>query len=469
MKKILSFFAFVVLCCDAAGQINSPNLPQPGGFTPVLPQHQPSYGQATSAPVYTSSTPAINLGATAETIRSQQYNGNSRSSQQNELQTLLAEMRQQERRYPQNAPPSAITRKDPRFQKLYADRNAAYTEALRGLKEMLSGKRPLSVANAYFITESAYGEPYLTQAQLDNILDQSAAFIRAWMREHHLDTLSNDVKNLAIQRFMSETLTIAAPSGKTQTHKPYFYDYEDFTGEKDFRNTFATKCLATGSGQCAGMPVVYLMLAERLNARAYLTVIPQHLFVKYPCSDGTIRNYEPTSNWEITDQWYADNSFISPEAIKSGLFLDTFNRQQIVANCILDLANSYTMRVGMQMGMIEVDFMRDCIRHTLPYFPRNNNFMSICLHSSMLKAELMTLLERAGIKDVSQINQHAQAQMVWNAYQHNEAYLTSLGYQPIPDGMYQNMMNQHEFKGRLQRAAGRNGKQTRSLFNSAIK
>ena len=123
------------------------------------------------------------------------------------------------------------------------------------------------------------------------------------MRQNKLDLKDNYHTQFAIQKFMSEELKISKSShdidGKQiieiQSHSPYGYDYDDYAGEKDMRNLFLTKCLATGYGQCSSMPAVYLVLAEALGVKAYLSLAPYYSFIKYPDNSGFIVNYEPTS------------------------------------------------------------------------------------------------------------------------------------------------------------------------------
>ena len=86
------------------------------------------------------------------------------------------------------------------------------------------------------------------------------------------------------------------------------------------------------------MPAIYLILAEALGVKAYLSTAPEHSFIKYPDKNGNIVNYEPTSNWKISDKWYVDNMAISAQAVRNHIYLDTFNKRQIIADQMLSLA-----------------------------------------------------------------------------------------------------------------------------------
>ncbi len=86
----------------------------------------------------------------------------------------------------------------------FAAKTKAYTEALNSLQGMLSGKQRLSLAQAYYTIEAAYGESYLTPQEFNGIIRESADFIRAWMQQKKLNLKSNADVNYAVQQFMEK-------------------------------------------------------------------------------------------------------------------------------------------------------------------------------------------------------------------------------------------------------------------------
>ena len=105
-----------------------------------------------------------------------------------------------------------------------------------------------------------------------------------------------------------------------------------------------------------------MLLAEQLGAKTYLSYAPLHSFIKFPDNNGNIHNYEPTSHFEISDQWYAQHLNISRTAYQSKIYLDTLNKKQIVAGALMDLAFGYLNKHGVADG----DFMDQCVREVLP-------------------------------------------------------------------------------------------------------
>lgn len=345
---------------------------------------------------------------------------------------------------------------------------ATFENALDQLKNLAVSNVNPSLSEAFYITEKAFGNPYLTKTEYEQILNKSVSFLKQWMQENGFDVNDNEAKHIAIQRFMSERLTVgkATKRGdgrtelKTTLHLPFFYDYNDYEAKNDHRNFFVTKCLATGGGQCNSLPMVYLLLAEKLGANAYLTFAPQHSFIKYKNNKGEVENYEPTSNWHINDHWYQDNLFISPEAIRSGIYLDTLNNRKIVANCMLELAVQYIRKMPLDDG----EFLTKCLREAYTYYPKQNNIYAYFIYSSYLQGLLTRHLHTHNITDFSQIENDTYAFNIQKEYQKNEQYITELGYQELPEGIYNNLIEQHEFKGAIQKSYNLTGKQIRNAF-----
>ena len=184
--------------------------------------------------------------------------------------------------------------------------SASYWKAKALLGNMLSGKTPLSLKDAFYILENAYDNTHLSYAEYNSVLKKSAQFIKQWLNENGHNTDDNRALHFGIQSFMRDTLAVSKliqePSGVSKTrHLPFTYDYVDFRAEEDFRNYFVTKTLATGTGQCNSLPTTYLLLAEQLGAKTYLSFAPLHSFIKFPDNGGGIHNYEPTSHFEISD------------------------------------------------------------------------------------------------------------------------------------------------------------------------
>jgi len=177
----------------------------------------------------------------------------------------------------------------------FADKTKPYTYALNLLKKMATGEKSISLRDAFYITENAYGNTYLSYKEYCNIIKDNTDFMKQMMIQNGLDPHDNEAIHKTIQKFGKDTTSINLPKNEmtkitTKKHIPYTYDYIDYKGEKDFRNYFVTKAFSTGTGQCSSLPVVYGILAESLGATFYLSTAPNHSFIKYPDNAGKIHN-----------------------------------------------------------------------------------------------------------------------------------------------------------------------------------
>jgi hypothetical protein len=461
MKKVLLLLLSAAASGSGFSQIKAPQTPQFGSFPSANSARSVSI---TSYPASTANSLYSGDNKQAPSIHRQNQQLIATVTQKRqEVEQIIRELQMSQKKA---IPSTTGNRYNP------ADNAKAiegFPPALQHLKDMLEGKAALSVADAYYTLESAYGNVYLTREQYNETIKQSVDFIKSWMLQNGLSLKDNYMVHFAIQKFMSEQLTItktttAGDKGQkvsTIAHSPFYYDYNDYMGEKDYRNYFLTKCLATGFGQCSSMPALYLVLAEGLGVKAYLSMAPHHSFVKFPDNEGYIVNYEPTSNWQISDKWYKDNLFISARAVATGIYLDTLNSRQVVANCVFDLALAF-MSVDRTLNDA---FILDCLRTGSPQFPKNNHMESLFIYSVHLKTKLREAMKKQHITNIDEIAKYPEAEAIYKEYLDHEAYITSLGYQDMPAGMYEEMLNEHEFKGRMQQGLNVSGKQPRNLFS----
>ncbi|MDZ7741020.1 MAG: hypothetical protein U5Q03_04540 [Bacteroidota bacterium] len=72
-------------------------------------------------------------------------------------------------------------------------------------------------------------------------------------------------------------------------------------GNDNWSNMFVSKLMATNSGQCNSMPLFYLILAQELGAKSFLTYSPNHSFIRFKSPKGNWINAELTCGTIITD------------------------------------------------------------------------------------------------------------------------------------------------------------------------
>lgn len=125
--------------------------------------------------------------------------------------------------------------------------------------------------------------------------------------------------------------------------RPFEYDHSNLRGTK-VQLKLLSNYLRTRRGDCVSMPVLFLILAERLGLDVGLSLAPNHFFVKLKAADGRIINLEPTSGGNpARDQWIRHIRPMSDRSIASGMYLRRLGRREGIAS----------------MAMSVVQFLRD--------------------------------------------------------------------------------------------------------------
>lgn len=87
--------------------------------------------------------------------------------------------------------------------------------------------------------------------------------------------------------------------------------------------------LRTRLGNCVSMPILMVVLAERLGVGLALATAPRHIFVRYTAPDGTAFNIEATSGGHPSRiEWFRQNFLITDRAIESGLHMRTLPKRE---------------------------------------------------------------------------------------------------------------------------------------------
>ncbi len=120
-------------------------------------------------------------------------------------------------------------------------------------------------------------------------------------------------------------------SGPWNGHRPFGYDHGDPLGTAILGKLIANY-LERRLGNCVSMPILFLILAEKLGVALRLASAPHHMFLRYLAPDGRTINIEATSGGRpARDIWYRRNFPMSDRALASGLYMRTLSRREGVA------------------------------------------------------------------------------------------------------------------------------------------
>lgn len=119
--------------------------------------------------------------------------------------------------------------------------------------------------------------------------------------------------------------------GPWNDHRPFGYDMNDPTGRL-IRNKLLHNYLRTRLGQCVSMPILFLIIAERLGLNVALASAPEHLFVRYTDESGRIHNIEATSGAHpARDRWFRENFPITDRSIENGIYMRSLSKREGIA------------------------------------------------------------------------------------------------------------------------------------------
>ena len=303
-----------------------------------------------------------------------------------------------------------------------------YNNAYYELVNMLSGKNALNLKRAVFVVENAYHKSKLNYEKYCKQIDDLVFICKQIMKEKGLNPKNYMACHYAIQRLFAEKFTYRNASGQDINFEPFGYDFIDIFGDKDQTKGFVTKLLNTKIGQCHSMPLLYLILAEELNANAYLALAPNHSYVKFG-NQYQAFGFETTNGTFTTDEWIVASGYISPTAIKNQIYLAPLTKDKIIAECLIDLEEGMSFLFG------KSNFSIKCSNTTLKYFP--NSIRSILTINNVLVAECAQTASKYKFPKETDYAKYPNLKKQFDEMIEYELQVEQTGYMKIPQGQYE--------------------------------
>lgn len=120
-------------------------------------------------------------------------------------------------------------------------------------------------------------------------------------------------------------------SGPWNGDRPFAYDHANLRGA-NVRVKLISHYLETRLGDCVSMPLLFLILADRIGLNVALSTAPFHVFVRHIDPTGRATNFETTSGANpARDEWLRQSRPMSDRAIESGLYMRTLCRREGIA------------------------------------------------------------------------------------------------------------------------------------------
>ena len=309
------------------------------------------------------------------------------------------------------------------FKDTFVTQDEHFSKAYNEIAHMLEGKLPLDFKRAVFLTEWSYSEGMLDYDKYCHDIAATAQTLKAFIEEKGVGQYKT-AGNFALYEFFTR------PS-KLNGNLPYTYDFNDFTGKKDWRQTFVSKLMETHKGNCRSLPYYYKILAEEMKTEAFLAIAPNHIYIKHLDEQGKWVNVELTNGHFSSDAWMISSSGISAEAIQNGIYMEALDLKKSVAYCLTELAIGYQRKYDYdEFGLL-------CCDKTLEYFPKS-------IHTLMQKHNIM---RSVGMKRVEKFKgkKPTPKMIAWHEeFKRNETLIESLGYREMPPDKYEQWLKSME-------------------------
>ena len=181
-----------------------------------------------------------------------------------------------------------------------------------------------------------------TQEELDNWVQR--------IRERIPANASHMIKLLVLNSTLYQ-------SGPWNSYHPFSFDFSDPLGDK-LENKLLTHYLETRKGNCVSMPMLYVILGQKLELDITFATAPLHVFAKFRNDDRRWINMETTSGGSKSNESYIKELDIRPRALETGLYLRPLTKKEslsILINILEEYYRAYRSPES-QLALTEIGY-----------------------------------------------------------------------------------------------------------------
>jgi regulator of sirC expression with transglutaminase-like and TPR domain len=173
------------------------------------------------------------------------------------------------------------------------------------------------------------------------------------LREMAAGAQTGGEKLAALKRLIYE-------AGPWNDSRPFAYDIDDPLGKKP-ENRYLHKYLASRRGNCITMPILLVILGQRIGLTLTLAEAPLHLLVKYTDDTGASWNLEATSGGGFArDSHYRKMLPMTDKAVEAGTYLRALSSEETAAIAASDIAAHYLHAGRFEQAVIAASLL---LRH----------------------------------------------------------------------------------------------------------
>ncbi len=134
-------------------------------------------------------------------------------------------------------------------------------------------------------------------------------------------------------------------AGPWNSNQPFRYDLDGDPMGHDIQNKLLPTYLATKRGNCVSMPLLFIVLGQKLGIDVTAAAAPEHVFVKYRDETDRYFNLEATSGAGVTsDVWIRSQMPMTDQAVANGIYLRPLSKKETVIVMLDTLMESYRER-----------------------------------------------------------------------------------------------------------------------------
>ncbi len=212
---------------------------------------------------------------------------------------------------------------------------------------------------------------------------------------------------------MGAILRYVYTPGPWNNYQSYSYDFSSTASRKLPNQMLVSHYLATKTGNCLSMPLLLVILGDRLGVDVKAAIAPYHMYARFKDDNNQISNIEATSGTLATDKHYIEALEVSELALTNKVYLASLTKKELIAY----LLNSVGRRYLHRGQLVEADSVASL---TLEYFPNyvDTYFLKGNIQYSLLQQQLAKV-QAAGntippeIK--TKLDAHFQANLDWFA------------------------------------------------------
>jgi hypothetical protein len=312
-------------------------------------------------------------------------------------------------------------------------KDAYFSQAYEHLQEGLeASSQPFK--HYVFEVENAFLEGKVSRTEFDSKLQSLVRICKLRIEYDSINYPGKDYekveKNGSIFKTLTDTTIFQLTDTSYLIHYPFTYNFEDIWGSRDWRNMFVMKLLVSKKGNCHSLPYLYKILSDELGAGSYLSLAPNHIYIKTQTKKVGWFNTELTSATFPIDAWLMASGYISLQAVQNGIYLDTLSEKESIALCVLDLAQGYNHKYPDNDGK----FVIECCDLALKHFPDYVN--AILLKAETRLKQLQAMQKEMKYAYLKEVTAMPDGKAKWDEMNSLYMQLYKLGYRQMPEQMY---------------------------------